>query len=68
MVRRVQGQPPLSVTLPREQRVVWLLNPRTEFYRLVSESFPLTAAGPVYFTDLPAEGGSRMLGEYQFEW
>jgi len=28
----------------------------------------VTTAGPVWYTDLPAEGGSRTLGEYAPAW
>jgi 4-amino-4-deoxy-L-arabinose transferase-like glycosyltransferase len=66
--RRLQGPAPLSVTLPAGGRIVWLLDPRTEFYSLASANFPLAAAGPVYYTDLPAQSGSRILGEYRLEW
>jgi hypothetical protein len=65
---RIQGPAPLSTTLPEGGRVVWLLNPRTEFYSMVSRSFPMTPAGPAYYTDLPAEKGARQLGEYQLAW
>jgi len=65
---RLEGPAPLSVPLPEGGRIVWLLNPRTEFYSLASANFPLTAAGPIYYTDLPAESGSKLLGEYGLEW
>jgi 4-amino-4-deoxy-L-arabinose transferase-like glycosyltransferase len=66
--RRPPGQAPLSVTLPAGGRIVWILDPRTEFYALASASFTLAPAGPIYYTDLPAESGSRILGEYKLEW
>ena len=62
------GPAPLHVTLPAGARVVWLLNPRTQFYELVQQAFPLTPADPVYVTDLPRESGSRMVGEYELAW
>jgi 4-amino-4-deoxy-L-arabinose transferase-like glycosyltransferase len=65
---RLQGPPPLATTLPAGGRIVWLLNPRSEFYALAAAGFPLTAAGPIYYTDLPAESGSKILGEYKLEW
>jgi len=65
---RIQGPAPVSTTLPEGGRVVWLLNPRTEFYSMVTRSFPLTPAGPAYYTDLPREKGMRQLGEYEFAW
>jgi len=64
MQQRTQG----PVILPRGGRVVWLLNPRTEFYKLASECFPLTPAGPVWYTDLPSEPGAQTLGEYELKW
>lgn len=68
LTQRFQGPAPQRATLAAGGRVVWLLNPRTEFYDLVARSFPLTAAGPVYFTDLPSTSGVRTLGEYEFAW
>lgn len=66
--RSLQGPPPLAVTLPAGARIVWLLDPHSDFYPLAGANFPLTAAGPVYYTDLPAQSGSRVLGEYRLEW
>ena len=66
--RRLQGESPLSVTLPAGGRIVWLLDPRTDFYALAGANFPITPAGPIYYTDLPTESGSRVLGEYQLHW
>jgi hypothetical protein len=66
--KRLEGAAPLTVELPAGSRVVWLLNPRTAFYESVRQSLKLTAAGPVWFTDLPAEHGERVLGEYRITW
>ncbi len=63
-----EGRTPLRVPVPAGARIIWLLNPRTKFYADVSRSFPLTPAGPVYFTDLPGESGSRVVGEYEVAW
>jgi hypothetical protein len=63
-----QGGAPLRVELPAGARIVWLLNPRTEFYRVVQQAFSLSAADPVYFTDLPQQSGSRIVGEYELAW
>ena len=69
MEQQLQGPAPLHLTLPAgTQRVVWLLNPRTEFYDVVKRSFAPAAAPPVYYTDLPPESGSRILGEYELAW
>jgi hypothetical protein len=66
--RRVQGGTPLRLTLPPGTRVVWLLHLNNPFYREAQRAFPLTAAGPVWFTDLPGEPGSRLVGEYEISW
>ena len=66
--RRLQGGTPLRVQVPTGARIVWLLNPGTDFYRETQRNFPLTAAGPVWFTDLPRETGSRQLGEEELSW
>ena len=60
---------PLHVTLPAgTERIVWLLNPGTPFYDLVQRNFAPAEALPVYFTDLPRESGTRILGEYEIGW
>jgi hypothetical protein len=64
--RRVPGGTP--VQLAGGMRVVWLLHPESEFFRVVQQNFPLTQAGPVYWTELPEDGGSRQLGEYELVW
>jgi hypothetical protein len=66
--RRVEGPAPLGVSAPAGGRIVWLLNPHNDFYPLVSANLPLTAEGPIWYTDLPAGSGSRVLGEYRLEW
>jgi hypothetical protein len=68
LTRRIEGPAPLTATLPEGGRIVWLLNPRTEFYTLVSQSFPLTPAGTAYYTDLPAGNGTCTLGDYRLAW
>lgn len=49
-------------------RIVWVINPRTEFYGLVQRSLAPQPSGSVLYTDLPAQSGSRMLGEYELVW
>ncbi|HWB85809.1 MAG TPA: hypothetical protein VG675_16825 [Bryobacteraceae bacterium] len=68
LLQRFEGGNPVRVRLLPGARIVWLLNPRTEFYALAQHAFAMTSAGPVYFTDLPAEAGSRVLGEYELRW
>ncbi len=66
--KRTQGAAPLRVSLPAGTRIVWLLNPTTDFFKLAQRNFSLTQAEPVYYTDLPRDGGSRILGEYELVW
>jgi hypothetical protein len=66
--KRVEGAAPVTVQVAAGTRIVWLVNPRTEFYRTLSRSFELRPAGPVFYTDLPAEDGARELGEYRLVW
>jgi hypothetical protein len=54
--------------VPAGSRIVWLLNPRTSFYNAVMQSFPATAAGPIWYTDLPPWDGEKLLGEYRLQW
>lgn len=56
------------IEAPAGGRIVWLINPRTEFYRDVQAAFAPQAHGSALFTDLPAEHGSRMLGAYELAW
>jgi hypothetical protein len=64
--RSLPGGAPLQ--LPAGARIVWLLDPRSEFFPLVRQKFTLAQAGPVYSTELPQESESRSLGEYQLVW
>lgn len=65
---RTQGASPLQVEAPPGTRVIWVLNPATAFYRAMSQSFPLTPAGPVWYTDLPGADGARVVGDYEVAW
>jgi hypothetical protein len=49
-------------------RIVWLLNPRTEFYKIVQAAFAPRRSGSILYTDLPTDHGSRTLGEYELAW
>lgn len=64
---RSPGSSP-RVEAPPGARVVWLINPRTEFYSLVQSAFSPRHSGSVLYTDLPADQGSRTLGEYELAW
>jgi len=66
--RRMQGATPLRFTLPAGARVVWLLNPATDFFQAAHQNFSLAPAGPIWFTDLPGQAGSSLLGEYELSW
>jgi hypothetical protein len=56
------------VNVPAGARIVWLLNPRTEFYAIVQSAFAPQSAGAALYTDLPMEHGARALGEYELAW
>jgi hypothetical protein len=45
-----------------------MLNPKTDFFDLARATFALTPSDPLYYTDLPAEHGSRIIGEYELAW
>jgi 4-amino-4-deoxy-L-arabinose transferase-like glycosyltransferase len=64
----ITGPTPQRIALPAGTRIVWLLNPTTEFYRLARQAFPMAGGGPVYYTDLIEASGSRVLGEYELAW
>jgi hypothetical protein len=66
--QRLQGGAPLRLTVPAGVRLVWLLNTNSAFYQEAQRSFPLSSAGPMWFTDLPSESGARVLGEYEVSW
>jgi hypothetical protein len=65
---RTQGAAPLRIDVPAGTRVIWVLNPSTEFYSAIRQALPLTPSGPVWYTDLPAAGGSRAVGDYEVAW
>ena len=66
--KRVEGRPPVTVEIPAGSRIVWLLDPRTDFFEEARRTFALTPAGPLWFTDLPAGHGEKDLGEYRLIW
>ena len=68
LTQHLQGEAPLELRVPAGTRIVWLLNPRTEFYERVRRNLPLQEAGPVYYSNLPEVSGSRCLGEYVLAW
>ncbi len=62
------GPASARVEAPAGARIVWLLNPRTEFYNMVQAAFAPRRDGRVLYTDLPTQHGSRTLGEYELVW
>jgi 4-amino-4-deoxy-L-arabinose transferase-like glycosyltransferase len=68
MTHREQSPAPVDAELPAASRIVWLLNPSTDFFRTVSRAFPLTSSGPAWYTDLPPGSGCVTLGEYRLSW
>jgi len=66
--RRIEGQAPLVTALPAADRIIWILNPATEFFRSAKSALPLTPSGPAYYVDLPQGGGSSAIGEYVLVW
>jgi hypothetical protein len=64
---RLAGSSP-RVEAPAGARILWLINPRTEFYNIVESAFAPRRSGSVLYTDLPADHGSRTLGEYELAW
>jgi hypothetical protein len=66
--RLVQGPAPLRVEAPRGARLVWLVDPKTDFFHDLKRNLPLGDADPLYYTDLPEEAGERRVGRYVFAW
>jgi hypothetical protein len=66
--RRIEGPAPLATALPAADRIIWILNPATEFFRSAKSALPLTPSGPAYYLDLPQGGGSSAIGEYVLVW
>ena len=48
--------------------MVWMVNPKTNFFRKLGETFTLARAGPLYWHDLPQLSGSRVVGNYLLTW
>ncbi len=66
--RRIEGPPPLRITLPRGGRLIWLLHPRADFTARLREQFRLHPFETVYFCDLPETEGSLQVGDFLFVW
>jgi len=66
--QRLEGPPPLRIVLPRGGRLIWLLNPASDFPARLREHFFLAEMGPVYFCDLPETSGSRRIGDFLLTW
>jgi len=66
--RLLEGPAPLRVDLPAGGRVVWLVLPGTDFFRALQKIFPLQTTGQVWYHELAAEGGERLLGGYRLAW
>lgn len=66
--RRLQGAAPLTTVLPAADRVVWVLDDKTDFFQRAKSVMQLTVSGPVYYLDLPQGGGSTTVGEYTLVW
>jgi len=65
--RLLEGGPPLRVPLPAGARLIWMVEPKSDFFRDLRQSFPLTDAD-LYYNDLPAGGGEQRVGDYLFAW
>jgi len=66
--RMVEGPAPLRVPLPAGARLVWLVDPKTDFFVELQQTFALREADPLYYNDLPAESGEQRVGKYVFTW
>lgn len=66
--RRQQGAAPVKVVVPAGARLVWMIKPNSDFETLVRQNLPVTSAGPVFYTDLPKEAGSKELGGFSLIW
>ncbi len=66
--RRKQGAAPVKVLVPAGTRLVWMIKPNSDFETLVRQNLPVTSAGPVFYTDLPKEAGSKELGGFTLIW
>ena len=66
--RMVEGPAPLRVPLPAGTRLVWLVDPKTDFFAELKQGFALREADPLYYNDLPPESGEQRAGKYVFTW
>ncbi len=66
--RRIEGQAPLRIPLPRGGRLLWLLNPATDFPARLREQFVVGEMDSVYFCDLPETAGERRVGDFLLVW
>jgi len=68
LMRTLRGAAPLRLDLPAGARIIRMLNPRTDFYRLAQQNFTPSPSGSLGFTGLPTAGGSQIPGEYELAW
>jgi len=66
--KMVEGLAPLRVPLPAGARLIWLLDPETDFVAELKQGFALRDAHPLYYNDLPTESGEQRAGSYVFTW
>ncbi len=60
-------EPGEPVILPPKSRVIWLLDPRSPFYRRAAGALPLIPSGPILYTDLEGDRSVRV-GNFDFRW
>ncbi len=65
---RRQGPAPVRVTAPAGARVIWILQPGSDFYGAAQRAFEMKAAGPVWYTDLPEKAGTAAVQNYDLVW
>lgn len=69
---RIQGRrvdlAPLTIRLPAGARLVWMVNPKTDFLERLKQGLPLRNSDPLYFCDLPEQDGEARVGSYLLSW
>jgi hypothetical protein len=65
---RIQGPAPLELPVPAAKRIIWLVRPGADFFRMLTRSLAVVPSGPVFTWSPPQREGSSRVGEYVLMW
>jgi hypothetical protein len=63
-----QAAESVSLALTPGERLIWLVEPESVWIPWLRRNFAVRRAGPVYYHDLPKQGGPSTFGHYRLVW